>query len=366
MKIAHVETIWISIPFNHGGPSSGFFAHGVNWNNLDTLIVKVETDTGLIGYGEAFGYACIPATKAALDHMIAPRVVGQDATRIAHITETLQRSLHNFGRYGPTLFAISGLDIALWDIAGKAAGLPLHRLLGGPAREKLPVYASLLRYRDPAAVSDRTHAAVNAGYKMVKLHEIAAESVQAARIAAGDDVAIMVDTNCPWTVAEAIDHARQFQPFAIHWLEEPVWPPENFRGLAEVRAKGGTAIAAGENACTAWEFQAMLSAGAVDFAQPSVTKVGGITEFRKVMALCETHNVRLAPHSPYFGPGFLATCQLMAAQSGPIERYFGTLEASLYGDLVNPINGHLELPAGPGLGADPAIDVIRTYLVRAG
>ena len=362
MKIAHVETAWISIPFDHGGPPSGF--GGTHWTKLDTLIVKVETDAGVTGYGEAFGYNAIPATKAALDRMIAPLVVGRDATQIAPLLLELQKTLHNFGRYGQTLFALSGLDIALWDIAGKAAGLPLWRLFGGAARDSLPAYASLLRYGDPAVVADRTAAAVAEGYRYVKLHERTEPAVAAACGAAGSEAAIMVDVNCPWTVQESLRMAEAFAPHGIYWLEEPVWPPENFAGLAEVTAASPVPIAAGENACTAWDFKAMFEKGAVTYAQPSVTKVGGITEFRKVMALAEAHNVLLAPHSPYFGPGFLATLHLMAAGGEPIERFYGRLEASLFGDLIEAKGGMLRLPEGPGLGCDPDPDVVKAYRVE--
>jgi L-alanine-DL-glutamate epimerase-like enolase superfamily enzyme len=123
-------------------------------------------------------------------------------------------------------------------------------------------------------------------------------------------------------------------------------------------------MAAGENNCTSFQFRDMFAAGAVDYAQPSVTKVGGVTEFLKVATLADAAGVTLMPHSPYFGPGFLATLQLMAARGTPdgmIERYHMDLEASLYGDLVTPVNGRFVVPIGPGLGCDPDPDVIKTY-----
>ncbi len=362
MKIAAIETIHISIPFIHHGPSTGFAA--TNFDNLATLIVKVETDAGITGYGEAFGYNAIPATRAAIEQIIKPHLIGRDATQISALMSEIQQTLHIFGRYGPVLYGISGIDIALWDIASKAAGLPLYRLFGGASRTELPVYASLLRYGDPEVVRDRTADAVSQGYQYVKLHERTVPSIRAAREAAGDDVAIMVDVNCPWTVQQSIRMARAFEPYDIFWLEEPVWPPENFDGLAEVTAATPVPIAAGENYCTAWQFKALLDAGAVTYAQPSVTKVGGITEFRKVATLAETANVLLAPHSPYFGPGFLATLHLAATSTEPVERFFGNLEATLFGDMVNPTNALLPLPQGPGLGCDPDPDVIREYLVE--
>ena len=361
MKIANAETIWLSIPMRQEGPPSGF--GGRNWTKLDILIVKIETDEGITGYGEAFGHNAIPATKAAFDSMIAPLLLGRDATQIPTLMTELQKTLHNFGRYGQTLFALSGLDIALWDIAAKAAGLPLHRLIGGATQESLPAYASLLRYGEPDAVGERVRAAVDEGYRYIKLHERTVEAVRAAREAAGPDVAIMVDVNCPWTVQESLRMAEAFAPYDIYWLEEPVWPPENFAGLADVTLGSSMPIAAGENASTLWEFKAMLEQGAVTYAQPSVTKVGGITEFRKIMALAEAYNVAVVPHCPYFGAGFIATVHLMAGTNEPIERLYVKLETNPYGELVNARDGRVQVPTTPGVAPVPDPDVIKEYRV---
>lgn len=363
MKIANVETVTLSIPFDHGGPPTGF--GGTEWRNLDTLLIKVETDEGHVGWGEAFGFNAIPSTRAALKTMIAPLVIGRDAGDIAALHAELQKVLHIFGRYGQTIYALSGLDIALWDIAGKAAGMPLHRMLGGAQRMSLEAYASLLRYFEPDLVGERCADAAAQGYGWVKLHERMEPAVAAARAAIPAEAKLMVDTNCPWTLAEAQAKAESFEPHDVHWLEEPIWPPENFAGLAELRGRFDMGIAAGENLCTAWQFQAMLEAEAVDVAQPSVTKVGGVTEMRKVEALCNLHNTRYVPHSPYFGPGFLATLHLLAVADTeePVERFFGIHEAEIFGDLCKVEDGRIAVPDGSGLGRDPSPEVLRDYAV---
>jgi D-galactarolactone cycloisomerase len=331
MKIVRADTHWIAVPFEHGGPSNTGFG-GRPWANMQTLIVEIETDNGLVGHGEIFGHNGIPSALAAFEHQIKPFILGRDASAIAPLMLELQKVNHNFGRYGQTLFAISGVDIALWDIAGKAANMPLWQLLGGSAEESVPAYSSLMRFGDP-------------------------------------DFKIMVDVNCPWNVAEAIEIGDAMSEHGVYWLEEPVWPPENFDGLAEVRNNGVCNVAAGENASTAWEFQQMMQAGAVDWAQPSVSKVGGITEFLKVCRLAEMHNVGIAAHSPYFGPGYIATMHLLAAYTGqkaPLERLFGTLEATLYPGLTEPgPDGRIRLPLGAGLGQEPSKEVIKEYRVKA-
>jgi D-galactarolactone cycloisomerase len=362
VKIARIDTHSVKVPYTFGGSHKG---EGLRtWTTNNILLVRVETDNGIVGWGEAFCYACTDAVRAAIHNMVAPIAVGQDARDIARLSYDLQQKLHLFGRYGITIFALSGLDIALWDIAGKAAGLPLHRLLGGAGRDKLPAYASLLKYRDPEKVAARTRQAVEQGYRHIKLHETEEPEVKAARLAAGNDVAIMVDTNCPWTPEQARLMTLKLRQYDLHWLEEPIFPPEDFTAIARLREGTGVPMAAGENNCTSFQFRDMFAAGAVDYAQPSVTKVGGVTEFLKVAHLADAAGVTLMPHSPYFGPGFLATLHLLAAHGGPggmIERYHLDLEASLYGELVTPIDGGFVVPTGPGLGRDPDPDVLKTY-----
>jgi L-alanine-DL-glutamate epimerase-like enolase superfamily enzyme len=150
------------------------------------------------------------------------------------------------------------------------------------------------------------------------------------------------------------------------FLEEPVWPPEDFATLAEVRAKGGLNIAAGENACTVHQFRQMMTAGAVSYAQPSVTKVGGITEYMKVAALADEMGIKLAPHSPYFGPGLLATLQLMSLRDDGsfIEVFYMNRAACLWrGHVDVDANGTVAVPEGPGLGYEPDQEVMARYRV---
>src|SRR5262250_313311 len=225
MKITSVDTIVLNLPMLIDGPTP--MLGGRPRTSVDMLLVRIETDAGVTGWGEAFGHRIFHATRAAVDTLLAPLCVGRDPGEILSIHDDLQRLLHGVGRCGPTIYALSGIDIALWDIAGKVAGLPLYRLLGGSPRADLPAYASLLRYGTADAVAHYTAQALGRGYRHIKLHEITVPEIKAARDVAGPDVPIMVDTNCPWTVAEAVAMARRLGPLDLHWLEEPVWPPEN-------------------------------------------------------------------------------------------------------------------------------------------
>jgi D-galactarolactone cycloisomerase len=353
MKITRIETLVLNLPLVIDAATP--MLHGHPRTSIDMLLVRVETDAGLTGWGEAFGHRIFHATRAAIDTLLAPLCVGRDPLQIAALNEDLQRVLHGVGRNGPTIYGLSGIDIALWDIAGKAAGAPVHRLLGGSARPTLPAYASLLRYGDADAVAHYTEQALGRGYRHVKLHEITVPEITAARAVAGPGLPIMVDTNCPWTVPEAVAMARRLAALDLYWLEEPVWPPENVAGLAAVRTQGGIPTAAGENYGTAWDFRRAFEAGAITYAQPSVTKIGGITEMRRVMALADLFGVPVIPHSAYFGPGLLASIHCIAAlaPAGLVERFYCDFEENPLGDAIHPRDGHLAVPQGPGLGVDP-------------
>jgi L-alanine-DL-glutamate epimerase-like enolase superfamily enzyme len=300
--------------------------------------------------------------------MVAPLCVGRDAAEIAPLMLEVERKLHIFGRSGPVMYGVSALDIALWDLAGKAANAPLHRLLGGSRRTRLPCYASLNRYSDPALVRSGVRQAIEAGFRSLKLHETELPAIRAARDEAGPDVRIMLDVNCAWTLLEARAQVSALEEFDLYWLEEPIWPPENFDGLAELRADCPIAIAAGENASTLIEFDELTAAGAVDFVQPSPAKMGGISELTKVFAVAALRNVTVTLHSFYDGPGLLAaihaTAALGSAESMIEWRYFD-LEARLWDGALSPIDGEVAVPPGPGLGLEPDEDVIRTYALQS-
>jgi len=359
MKITRVEAVPLSIPFTYGGSRR---LAGSDWRKLDFCLARVETDSGAVGWGDAFAYGCRRAVAAAVNDMVGPLAVGRDPADIAGLHARIQRELHLFGRYGITVFALSALDIALWDLAGKAAGKPVHALLGGAKRTTVPCYASLLRYGEPQLVAEYAKRALDEGFGSIKLHEITDAAIAAARAVVPREVPLTVDVNCEWSPDDAIAAAKRFRAYDLEWLEEPVFPPEDFRALRAVGEASGVAIAAGENYCFATQFAQAFDARAVTFAQPSVTKVGGITEFLQVAALADAKGVHLAPHSPYFGPGALATLHLLAARGDArLELFYLSPEAKLYGAALDPAGGVLKVPEGPGLGVDPDPEVVRRF-----
>lgn len=361
MIIDRIEAFPLSIPFGIGAALPG----PARPPGVSSLLVRVTTDEGHQGWGEAFGFEATQVTRRALADLLAPLCVGQDATRIGPLTRAVQEKLHVFGRGGAVIHALSAVDTALWDIAGKAAGVPLHRLLGGAAGPDLPCYASLDPYGDPDVVRAGVRQALDAGFTDVKLHEREPDAVRAAREETGPGAGLMLDVNCPWTLAQARAKADQLRDLRLKWLEEPLWPPENYDGLARLRAGCGIPLAAGENVASLLDFDRLLGAGAVDFVQPSPAKMGGVTELCKVFQIAAARNVTVMPHTFYHGPGLLAAVHATAAlgtADSMIEWRYTDLESRVYGDAVLPDGGRIRVPQGPGLGADPDPDVLRRYL----
>ncbi len=360
MKITDVQAHILAIPMEERD-----FPARWSWMNFNQIIVVIRTDEGITGYGEAFGYGVPQATASVINQVLKPMLVGSDPAQIAALSDRMYRQTHIYGRYGITTFAISGVDIALWDILGKCAGLPLYRLLGGAPAGEVPAYASLVRYQDQAEIRTAASHAKRAGYQAIKLHQGDVESLKTVRETVGEEIRLMIDANCRWSPEQALEMSRRFKPYGLFWLEEPVWPPEDFRSLARLGNLCGIPLASGENACTVFQFREMMEAGAAAYIQPSVIKVGGVSEWRKVAALSEPYNVKIAPHSPYFGPGLLATAHLVAASPSAvsIERLYVTLASGLFPEPLSFQNGSFQLPQGPGLGLDVDLEFIRHYEV---
>lgn len=359
-RIKSVEPLVLKIPFSDGGAGVGIMPN--KWTALEIVLVRVETDDGLVGWGEGFSYFCATALATVVHDMVAPIAVGQDANDIAALSRMVQHRLHLQGRYGLTMFAISGLDIALWDLAGKRAGQSVARLIGGRKRETVPAYASLMRYGDPGLVERFSAQAASEGYTDIKLHEITRETIGAGRKGAGSTVRLTTDINCNWSVAETEAIMPFLKKIDLFWLEEPIFPPEDWAALKAL-GRFGVALSAGENACTAMEFGYLVDA--VTYAQPSVTKVGGITEFVKVCDIAAAAGKQVMAHSPYFGPGYWATMQLCAARPdvGLFEHLYVDLDAVIDEAMPRPRNGVLAIPDLPGIGCTPSPDIIARYRV---
>lgn len=345
-KIASIETFHIAVPATYAGPAP----RGTRqWPRVEMLVIRMETDKGFIGWGEAFGHRACATTKTLLDTMIVPLCIGAEAGDILSLGEKLTRTMHPYGLASIVAYALAGVDMALWDIRGKALGSSIHQLLGSDKTEgSIPAYASLLRYGDADLVGEASADAVARGHSKVKLHEATLDAVQIARSAIGDDIDLMLDVNCRWTHDEALSMARDLMPYNLRWIEEPCWPPtpEMFKHLT---AETGIPIAAGENAISFDVLEDLGASEAVAFIQPSAAKLGGISGLLKAAKMVEGRKTKIATHSAYFGPGLASTIQFCAAIGLPgCEWYDCQLEQNPFG--LKPENGSMAFTNAPGLG----------------
>ncbi len=331
-------------------------------------IVQVTTDEGITGYGESFAYFDSAATVAkAIETMIKPKVVGRDPMAIATLWEEMFRAFYYAGRGGITVSAMSGVEIALWDIKGKALNAPVYQLLGGPAHDKIRSYASLMHYASPKEVAKACEKVALKGFTALKLHEIDVASVAAARKAAGDEIDIMLDVNCRWDPVTAVKMGREFEPYNLYWYEEPVFPGDDYDGLADVRAQVSIPLAAGENEYTARGFNGLIENRAVDYLQPSAFKIGGILQEKKVFAMAAASNRRVAPHCWSIGPAMAATVHVCFSEPEAflVETAIDTPETPIFTKPIPPPEkGFWKLPEGPGLGFEFDEKTLRKYIIK--
>ncbi len=361
MRIASAKVHELSIPMETGGP------HGwgqYEWKAFDFILLEITTDEGLVGWGEAWPHDDALATATALKSIILPQILGREVDDVVAFTRDLLRS-NPIGKQSPnSTFAIGAVDIALWDISGKAAGVPLHCLLGESAHDRLPVFASFFQFDDPGLVSEMCARALSESMWWLKLHEDRVECVHAARDAAPDS-SLILDPYHAWSLNEAVEMVREMQPYNLYWLEEPINPPEDVENLTLLKF-ADIPISVGENAYTVGEFQRIIDVGTVDILQPSIMKLGSINEVQRVMSLAAEKGVRAIPYTPVHGPALLANLHLMSTLPEPIPVeffYYTSIDGLIYGDALTPKDGYLSVPQTPGLGCEPDRDVLSRFAV---
>jgi L-lyxonate dehydratase len=336
---------------------AGFRFHG--W-----LIVEIFTDAGHVGIGNA---ALAPrVTKQTIDVYLKPLLVGADPWDVEFLWQHMYRRTIAFGRKGIGMTAISAVDIALWDILGKAAGQPVFRLLGGRTKPRIPVYASRLYSQPLDALAAETARYAREGYTAMKMrfgwgptdgaagmrHNV--DLVRTVRETAGPGIDIMADAYMGWN----LDYARRMipllEPFNLRWLEEPVIP-DDAGGYAALKAMNRIPIAGGEHAFTVYEFRDLLESRALDYIQFDTNRVGGISQARKIAALAESYSVPLVPHAGQMHNYHL----VMASLNSPIAEYFPPVDVEVGNELFwyifkgepQPTGGSIDLDEHtPGLG----------------
>lgn len=387
MKITQVRARWIQVPIPPERQHTSDFGRAASF---DTALVSIETDQGLTGWGEAKVAAGSAGHYAAVCELInreyAPLLEGRDPRGINRIWDELYNGTrghfalsrgHVFpiiGRRGLNISAISGIDIALWDILGKWLGVPVHQLLGGKRADRMPAYASG-GWAPASGIGAQLRAFVDAGgFKGVKMRVgvqdgsplVSAQRVQAAREALGPEVDIMCDAHGTFTVSEARQFCHLVRDCNVAWLEEPV-TADDTRGLAEVRQSTSIPIAAGESEFTRHDFLRLIEARAVDIVQPDLAICGGISEAQRIAAVASAANLRMAAHLWAGAPAFAAGLHLSAAHPAAFILEYSMGANPMIHDLVEEsfpvVDGMLEIPDRPGLGITPRPEFVERHTV---
>jgi L-alanine-DL-glutamate epimerase-like enolase superfamily enzyme len=336
---------------------AGFRFHG--W-----LIVEIFTDAGHVGIGNA---ALAPRlTKSTIDLYLKPLLIGADPFDSEFLWQHMYRKTMAFGRKGVGMTAISAVDIAIWDILGKASGQPVFKLLGGRTKKKIPVYASRLYSQPLEELANEASKYKKAGYRAMKLRfgwgpidgaagmQKNVDLARTVRETVGDDVDIMADAYMGWTLDYARRMIPRIEPFGLRWLEEAVIP-DDLHGYASLKAMGRVPIAGGEHAFTLYEFRDLLDARALDYIQFDTNRVGGISQARKIAALAEAHSVPVVPHAGQMHNYHV----VMASLNSPIAEFFPPVDVEIGNELFWYIfdgepkaeNGYIDLRDDvPGLG----------------
>ncbi|HET9548619.1 MAG TPA: mandelate racemase/muconate lactonizing enzyme family protein [Candidatus Binatia bacterium] len=357
MKITDVQTIRLRAAI----PADGqvFSRSGVR-STRSTTLVRVDTDDGISGIGSASGNGEL--IEVIVAKVIKPLLVGMDPTEIDAIWDRVYvRGGHKeFGTRGIGVVALSGVDMALWDILGKARGVPLYQLLGGKCRDKVPVYATALYPEEPSKVARRARGFAEQGFHGVKIKvgfdlDQDIRIVRAVREELGKDFIVMTDANQGYSVDLALKASDAFADCGAYWLEEPLFV-EDIEGHAMLREKGRTPIAVGENLHMSYAFENFIVRGAVDFIQPDVARAGGITEIKKITSLAAQHKVPVSFHTWGDGVALAASVHLSAALRDCIvmelDYTYNPLREELLHEPFKVQNGFLIPPEKPGLGVE--------------
>ena len=333
--------------------------------HISMPVIFITTASGLRGLGYAWSHmGGSLATRTVLEHDIKPLLLGGDALNHERIWRQIGKKLQSVGRRGLVVQAQAAVDLALWDLKGKATGLPVYKLLGG-MRDDAPVYGSDggWLYMSVEEMLEAFRAYLDQGMMGVKMKvghadpRIDIERVTTVRKALGDNVWLTVDANQMWGYPQAMKAGRVFEELGVDWLEEPL-NCEDIAGHARLAADLDIPIALGETLGSRFEFDAYLKAGAVDILQPDIIRMGGLTEMLRVIAMAEVAGRPLAPHH-MMEATIQVVCGVMA--DGPIE-HMPWMEAA-FTDPADIENGRMRPPEGPGLGLDISDETVSQYRV---
>ncbi len=357
-------------------------SRGWLYKTRGSCIVEIETNDGIVGWGECYGPSQV--ARAFIETQLAPHIIGRDAFDVEVIWEYLYNRIKDYGGKGMVTSAMSGIDIALWDIIGKSVGKPIHKLIGGSFRTEVNCYATGLYFIDMNRLIEEAVEEAKGyqeeGFTAIKMKiglgdmKLDIERVAAVRQALGDKARLMVDANHCFTVPQAIRLGRELEKLGVEWFEEPI-SPEDLDGYVEVTRALDMAVAGGENEFTRWGFRDIVVRKAMDIIQPDVCAAGGISECRKIATLASAHGVECVPHAWGSAIGLAATLHFLGAlpDQPPSYRPFPPLLE--FEQCENPFRDYLsvepivqnkgvvQIPTGSGLGIEINREILNKYRV---
>jgi D-galactarolactone cycloisomerase len=363
------------------------FAFSQGWvRHRSATIVEVVTDDGRSGWGEAFAQGLEPPqlAAAAIEHALKPLVLGASPLDHEVLWHRMYHTTRDYGRKGTLLAAISAIDVALWDLAGKHYGVPVYQLLGGAFRNRVQAYATgfyrIAGHGEASRLAEEALAHYEAGFRAmkVKLGYGIADDLQVmqavARAVEGLGVTLMVDTNHAYGTGDAVRLGQALEQYGLRWYEEPV-APEHIAGYREVRSRCLIPIAGGENEHSLYGFRDFLSAGAVDVAQPDLGSCGGFTAARHIMALAQANGVKVNPH--VWGSAVAQAASLQWIAAVPVAHHAVFVEEPIFEydrsshpfrqelteSPVTQRDGIVEIPNAPGLGIEIRREILERYRV---
>jgi L-alanine-DL-glutamate epimerase-like enolase superfamily enzyme len=339
------------------------------YTEVSIVLVEVRTDAGIVGVGEALARFSPKAYADLIETSLKPRLVGGNPTDIQAHWRTMRRALS--GRSGGMLFeAIAGVDIALWDILGKVAGLPIYRLLGGMGRTEVPVYAASVNWGSEEFMDRELDNYLEKGFPRIKIKvanpvKDACRRIGRLRRRAGDDIELCVDANWAYTLEEAVEVGRALSDNGYFWFEEPL-RPEDEAGYEELHRRCATPLAAGESNYTLDQAMRLVANRTLSYLQPDVARSGGISETRRMAEFAAAHDVQYAPHIGMSGIVCETASVHLAAAMPNIRAMECETDASPFKTALTGAapgadrqkNGMLSVPTGPGLGIEIDWDAV--------
>jgi D-galactarolactone cycloisomerase len=390
MRIKKITPYILKVPLG----KERFYSSQCAFPERNSLLVKVETEDGIVGWGEGGQYGPAEPVMACINSVLAPQLLGMDPRERTKLWSMMYANTRDFGQKGTYIEAISAIDIALWDITGQSVGLPVYLLLGGCFRQEITAYATGCYYRGEDYLDIKQNLNVlmeeaksykDAGFKILKIKlgllsiEQDIERVRAIRHAIGDEMKLMVDCNHAYNAFNAVKVAKELEQLGVILMEEPV-VPEDHDGYKMVRSKTTLAIAGGEAEYTRYGFERFINGGCADIIQPDLCVSGGFSEWINILALAHTKHVMAIPHVWGSAIALAAALHAIAStpclphtanpvpmQNEPVVEYdknFNPLRDDLLTSSLKFKNGKLHIPHGPGLGVSVDMAKLERYLVE--